>query len=61
MQESRQLLSVIAQAYDKRQILLIEGPTSIGKTYMVDKFVELLYGRGEQPYNFYCKCSDRCF
>ena len=57
MEESRQLLSIIAQAYDKRQILLIEGPTSIGKTYMVEKFVELVYGRGEQPYNFYCNAQ----
>lgn len=52
--ESFRILEAIARTYRLRQPLLIEGPTAIGKTYLVGKFTELLYGRGVKPLDFYC-------
>jgi len=54
MKESYEMLTAMAQAYKLRQLLLIEGPTAIGKTFLVDKFTELLYGKGIKPLDFYC-------
>jgi MoxR-like ATPase len=53
-QEAAQILSSLATAYTMRCPLLIEGPTSIGKTYLIEKFTELLYGPGAEPLRFYC-------
>ena len=49
--ETQEMLYKIALAYEKRQILLLEGPTSVGKTYSIDLFAGYL---GQSPYNFYC-------
>jgi len=54
MRESFEILEAMARTYKHRQSLLIEGPTAIGKTYLADKFTELLYGRGVKPLDFYC-------
>jgi MoxR-like ATPase len=54
MKESFEILVAMAMTYKHRQPLLIEGPTAIGKTYLADKFTELLYGRGVKPLDFYC-------
>jgi MoxR-like ATPase len=54
MRESFEILEAMARTYKHRQPLLIEGPTAIGKTYLADKFTELLYGRGVKPLDFYC-------
>jgi MoxR-like ATPase len=54
MSESFEILEAMAKTYKHRQPLLIEGPTAIGKTYLADKFTELLYGRGVKPLDFYC-------
>jgi len=54
MRESFEILVAMAMTYKHRQPLLIEGPTSIGKTYLAEKFTELLYGRGVKPLDFYC-------
>jgi len=54
MRESFEILVTMAQAYKLRQPLLIEGPTAIGKTFLVNKFTELLYGKGVKPIDFYC-------
>jgi len=54
MKESFEILEAMAITYKHRQPLLIEGPTAIGKTYLADKFTELLYGRGVRPLDFYC-------
>ena len=54
MRESFEILEAIARTYKHRQPLLIEGPTAIGKTYLADKFTELLYGKGVKPLDFYC-------
>ncbi|MBU1179891.1 hypothetical protein KJ885_03030 [Patescibacteria group bacterium] len=54
MKESFEILEAMARTYKHRQPLLIEAPTAIGKTYLADKFTELLYGRGVKPLDFYC-------
>jgi len=54
MRESFEILVAMAMTYKHRQPLLIEGPTAIGKTYLAEKFTELLYGRGVKPLDFYC-------
>lgn len=54
MKESFEILEAMARTYKHRQPLLIEGPTAIGKTYLADKFTEMLYGRGVKPLDFYC-------
>jgi MoxR-like ATPase len=54
MRESFEILEAMARTYKHRQPLLIEGPTAIGKTYLAEKFTELLYGRGVKPLDFYC-------
>ncbi len=52
--ESYELLGLIAHAYKTRQPLIVEGPTSIGKTFLVNRFTELVHGRGAKPYDLYC-------
>ncbi|MFH8087062.1 MAG: hypothetical protein QW609_04555 [Candidatus Aenigmatarchaeota archaeon] len=54
MRESFEILEAMARTYKLKQPLLIEGPTAIGKTYLAEKFTELLYGRGVKPLDFYC-------
>ncbi|GIW67153.1 MAG: hypothetical protein KatS3mg096_021 [Candidatus Parcubacteria bacterium] len=54
MRESFEILVAMAMTYKRRQPLLIEAPTAIGKTYLAEKFTELLYGRGVKPLDFYC-------
>lgn len=54
MRECFKILEAMARTYSLRQPLLIEGPTAIGKTFLVEKFTELLYGRGVKPLDFYC-------
>jgi len=54
MKESFEILEAMAITYKNRLPLLVEGPTAIGKTYLADKFTELLYGRGVKPLDFYC-------
>lgn len=54
MRESFEILEAMARTYRNREPLLIEGPTAIGKTFLAEKFTELLYGRGVKPLDFYC-------
>jgi len=54
MKESFEILEAMARTYKHRQPLLIEGPTAIGKTYLAEKFTEVLYGKGVKPLDFYC-------
>ncbi len=54
MKESYEILDAMARTYKHRQPLLIEGPTALGKTYLVEKFTELRYGKGVKPLDFYC-------
>ena len=52
--EAYEMLVLIAQAYASKQPLILEGPTSIGKTYLIDRFTEMVYGPTTRPYDFYC-------
>jgi hypothetical protein len=52
--ESAEMLEAMAVTYKNRQPLLIEGPTAIGKTYLMERFTEMIYGRGTKPLDFYC-------
>jgi len=54
MKESFEILEAMARTYKRRQPLLIEAPTAIGKTYLANKFTEILYGKGVKPLDFYC-------
>ena len=54
MEESFEILEAMARTYKHRQPLLIEAPTAIGKTYLIEKFTELRYGKGVKPLDFYC-------
>jgi len=54
MPEAYEMLSAMAIAKAHNQPLMIEGPTSIGKTYLVQQFAKLMYGRDAMPYEFYC-------
>lgn len=54
MRESFELLEAMARTYKHHLPLLIEGPTAIGKTYLTNKFTEMLYGKGVRPLDFYC-------
>ena len=47
-------LQAIAETYRDRQMLMLEGGTSIGKTFAVEKFTEFLYGRNAKLVDFYC-------
>ncbi|MDW7988082.1 MAG: AAA family ATPase [candidate division WOR-3 bacterium] len=54
MRESFEILEALARTYKNKEPLLIEGPTATGKTFLVEKFTEFLYGRGVKPLDFYC-------
>jgi MoxR-like ATPase len=54
MKESFEILEAMARTYSHRQPLLIEGSTAIGKTFLAEKFTEMLYGKGVKPLDFYC-------
>ena len=54
MRESFEILEAMARTYKHRDPLLIEAPTAIGKTYLAEKFTEMLYGKGVKPLDFYC-------
>ncbi len=53
-EEAFEILSVCARSYRMHHGLIFEGPTAVGKTFLVEKFTELLYGRGVKPLDFYC-------
>jgi hypothetical protein len=49
-----QIMSKLAECYQQGYPLIIEGGTAVGKTFAVNKFAELLYGKGVKPLDFYC-------
>jgi hypothetical protein len=53
--EACDVLSFIAENYSMRLPILIEGPTALGKTFLINKFVQLMYGKQAQPVDFYCQ------
>lgn len=54
MRETYEVLAELATAYEHREPILIEGDTSIGKTFIVNRFMEILYGLGARPIDFFC-------
>jgi MoxR-like ATPase len=52
--EAFEILEYCARSYKMRHGLILEGPTAVGKTFLVEKFTELLYGRGVKPLDFFC-------
>lgn len=54
MRESYKILAHLALSWRMNHPLYIEGETSIGKTFIVDKFTELVYGRAITPIDIYC-------
>lgn len=54
MPETCEMILALAQAKEMNNIILIEGETALGKTFTVNKFVQLLYGPDVKPLDFYC-------
>jgi MoxR-like ATPase len=52
--ETREILFALAQAYERRTPIMLEGGTAIGKTFVVERFAEILYGLGAKIPDFYC-------
>ncbi len=50
----RMLLGHIAHMYMNRHMPMLEGGTSIGKTYMVRALTRLIHGNKAKPLHFYC-------
>lgn len=54
IRECSEILMALAEAYSFRQPIIIEGGTAIGKTYVINKFSEILFGRGTKAIDFFC-------
>ena len=52
--ETRFMMHELGLAYANGQPIMLEGGTAIGKTFAVNCFAELLYGRGAKIPDFYC-------
>lgn len=52
--ESLEILHAMAITFQQQRGLINEGETSRGKTYLMNKFTELMFGRGAKPVDFYC-------
>ncbi len=54
-----ELFSVAAKAYQTRSLLILEGDTSVGKTFSIDKLSAIVFGKDQngqsiKPENLYC-------
>jgi MoxR-like ATPase len=54
LKETQLMLFKLAQAYQGRFPIMLEGGTAIGKTYTVNLFSQLLYGEGAKIPDIYC-------
>ncbi|MBI5306432.1 hypothetical protein HZB04_02520 [Candidatus Wolfebacteria bacterium] len=52
--ESLELLQSMAETFQQGRGLIVEGETARGKTYLMNKFTEMMFGRGVKPVDFYC-------
>ncbi len=52
--ESLELLQSMAETFQQGRGLIVEGETASGKTYLMNKFTEMMFGRGTKPVDFYC-------
>ena len=48
------IITKLAECYQLGLPVIIEGGTATGKTFAVNKFTELLYGKGVKTLDFYC-------
>lgn len=53
-EDTIKMLQSMAVNFTLGRGLIIEGSTGIGKTYCVDRFTELVFGKGKKPIDFYC-------
>lgn len=54
IREAFNVLGILGTTYNQRQGVILEGPTAVGKTYLIKKFAELLDGKSALPVDFYC-------
>lgn len=52
--DALELLQAMALTYQQGRGLIAEGGTSRGKTYLMNKFTQIIFGRGVKPVDFYC-------
>ncbi len=49
-----EILQNMIVSHQQGRGLIIEGETAIGKTYLVEKFTQLVFGKDRKPVDFYC-------
>lgn len=49
-----ELLQAMALSFQQKRGLIAEGETARGKTYLMNKFTQLIFGREARPVDFYC-------
>ncbi|NLF25112.1 MAG: hypothetical protein GX589_05570 [Deltaproteobacteria bacterium] len=54
LEETKFILFELARAYKLRMPIMLEGGTAIGKTFVVNKFANMLYGPKAVIPDFYC-------
>jgi|GEM_PF-2247712 len=54
LEETKLMLSALAQAYEQKTPIMLEGGTALGKTFVVNTFAKLLYGEKSVIPDFYC-------
>lgn len=52
--EAIQMLQTMALSFQQERGLITEGETSMGKTFLVNRFTEMMFGEGQKPIDFYC-------
>jgi hypothetical protein len=52
--EAFEILQSMAIAYSQDRGLIVEGATSLGKTFLMNKFTALVFGEQARPVDFYC-------
>ena len=52
--DALELLQAMALTFQQGRGLIAEGGTSRGKTYLMNKFTQIIFGRGVKPVDFYC-------
>lgn len=52
--DALELLQAMALSFQQRRGLIAEGETARGKTYLMNKFTQLVFGREAIPVDFYC-------
>jgi len=61
IRDTVKMLETMAVNYQLKRGLIIEGGTGIGKTFVVNKFAELVFGKGNKPIDFYCNGETSTF